>query len=181
MSNSMDFRELLEKSGLAGLLLFASYCVFTAADIAMDWDEASMIHKGVEVAILGLSVVITYLFFKTYLRQTEESKELAQNLELQKKSHEAEKKAWATEIQKWKQGISESIDRQFEKWQLSKAEKEVALLILKGLSIREISEIRKTAEKTARAQTLAIYQKSQLGGRAEFAAFFLEDLLQPLV
>jgi len=50
---------------------------------------------------------------------------------------------------------------------------------LKGLSLKEIAEIRKTSEKTARAQCTPIYEKSGLSGRSELAAFFLEDLLVP--
>ena len=47
------------------------------------------------------------------------------------------------------------------------------------LSLKEIAEIRKTTEKTARAQSVAVYAKAGLGGRSELAAFFLEDLLLP--
>nr|HMN69592.1 helix-turn-helix transcriptional regulator [Bdellovibrionales bacterium] len=69
--------------------------------------------------------------------------------------------------------------RQLTSWKLTISEKEVAFLLLKGLSLKEIAEIRKTSEKTARAQSTAIYEKSGLSGRSELAAFFLEDLLGP--
>jgi DNA-binding CsgD family transcriptional regulator len=62
---------------------------------------------------------------------------------------------------------------------LTVSEKEVAFLLLKGLSLKEIAAIRETSEKTARAQSTAIYEKSGLAGRSELAAFFLEDLLAP--
>ena len=52
-------------------------------------------------------------------------------------------------------------------------------LLLKGLSLKEIADIRHTTEKTARAQSGSIYAKSGLSGRSELAAFFLEDLLVP--
>ena len=55
----------------------------------------------------------------------------------------------------------------------------MALLLLKGLSLKEISLVRGVSEKTARAQSFAVYAKSGLGGRAELSAFFLEDLLAP--
>jgi len=48
------------------------------------------------------------------------------------------------------------------------------------MSLKEIAEIRNTAEKTARVQSMAVYSKSGLGGRSELSAFFLEDLLVPL-
>ncbi|MEY3046615.1 MAG: hypothetical protein RL242_3457, partial [Pseudomonadota bacterium] len=53
------------------------------------------------------------------------------------------------------------------------------LLLLKGLSFKEIAELRQTSERTVRQQAGEVYRKSGLGGRNELAAFFLEDLLLP--
>lgn len=55
-----------------------------------------------------------------------------------------------------------------------------ALLLLKGLSLKEIAAIRSTAERTIRAQAQALYAKGGLTGRAALSAFFLEDLLAPI-
>ncbi|MCZ7679332.1 MAG: hypothetical protein M5U28_11460 [Sandaracinaceae bacterium] len=55
----------------------------------------------------------------------------------------------------------------------------MCLLLLKGLSLKEIAAARDTGERTAREQARAVYRKSGLSGRAELAAFFLEDLLAP--
>ncbi len=74
----------------------------------------------------------------------------------------------------------EAINRQFTRWALSPAEREVGLLLLKGLSHREIAQVRSTTETTIRQQALALYRKSGLGSRAELSAFFLEDLLLPV-
>jgi DNA-binding NarL/FixJ family response regulator len=76
-------------------------------------------------------------------------------------------------------GLGEAIDRQFSRWQLSPAEREVGLLLLKGLSHKEVAAARSTSETTIRQQALAIYRKSGLHNRAELSAFFLEDLLLP--
>ena len=76
-------------------------------------------------------------------------------------------------------GVGEQIDRQFEEWDLTAAEQEVALLMLKGLRHKEIASVRDTSERTVRQQALAIYKKAGLDGRTDLAAFFLEDLLQP--
>jgi DNA-binding CsgD family transcriptional regulator len=90
-----------------------------------------------------------------------------------------EAEAWRAESRKYLDGLSKAIDQQLSKWKLSTAEKEVAFLLLKGLSLKEIAEIRNTTEKTARVQSMAIYSKSGLAGRSELSAFFLEDLLLP--
>ena len=39
--------------------------------------------------------------------------------------------------------------------------------------------MRETSERTVRQQSLAVYRKAGLTGRAELSAFFLEDLLAP--
>ena len=66
---------------------------------------------------------------------------------------------------------------QFTEWELSPSESEVALLLIKGLSMKEISEARQVKEKTVRQQATGIYVKSQCAGRHELAAYFIEDLM----
>lgn len=56
----------------------------------------------------------------------------------------------------------------------------MALLLLKGLSLKEIATIRAVAERTVREQARSIYSKAGLTGRAALSAFFLEDLLAPI-
>ena len=75
------------------------------------------------------------------------------------------------------QAIRNSIDQQFSDWHLSHGEKDVALLLVKGLSMKEIAGLRQTQEKTVRQQASSIYRKSGLSGRQELSAFFLEDIL----
>lgn len=90
-----------------------------------------------------------------------------------------EAEIWKAESRKYLDGLSKAIDQQLTKWKLTAAEKEVAFLLLKGMSLKEIADIRNTVEKTARVQSMAIYSKSGLAGRSELSAFFLEDLLVP--
>ena len=53
------------------------------------------------------------------------------------------------------------------------------MLLLKGLSHKDIAEIRSVTEATARQQARAVYRKGGLSGRHDLAAFFLEDLMLP--
>jgi len=69
------------------------------------------------------------------------------------------------------------IHSQFEQWSLTPSEQEVAMLLLKGLSFKEISGVRSTKEKTVRQQASVIYSKANVEGRHEFAAWFLEDFM----
>lgn len=74
------------------------------------------------------------------------------------------------------------IDHQFTKWGLSAAERDVALLAIKGLSVAEMAEIRQTREGTVKAQCAAVYRKAGVSGRLQLISLFIEDLLvEPLI
>jgi DNA-binding CsgD family transcriptional regulator len=98
----------------------------------------------------------------------------------------AEARRWSEDAQRWNRdaqellaGLGAAIDRQFDRWGLTPAEREVALMQLKGLRHKEIAQLRHTSERTVRQQALVVYRKSGLNGRYDLAAFFLEDLLLP--
>lgn len=108
--------------------------------------------------------------------------ELRRRLDVQARDFSAfrqQVEAWRAESRNHVEGLSRAIARQLDQWQLSDAEKEVAFLLLKGLSLKDIAAARRTTEKTARVQSSAVYAKSGLAGRSELSAFFLEDLLPP--
>jgi DNA-binding NarL/FixJ family response regulator len=67
--------------------------------------------------------------------------------------------------------------KQFAQWRLSPSESEIALLLIKGLSMKEIAEARQVKEKTIRQQATSVYAKSGYAGRHELAAHFIEDLM----
>lgn len=67
------------------------------------------------------------------------------------------------------------IKEQFDEWGLTEGEQQVAMFLLKGLSLKEISAVRETKEATVRQQASSVYAKSTLVGRHEFSAWFLED------
>ena len=92
----------------------------------------------------------------------------------------AERDAWRSRAEKLLRGLGEEIDRQLRAWGLTPAERETALLLLKGCGHKEIAEIQQKSERTVRQHAVAVYRKSGLSGRAALAAFFLEALLLPV-
>ena len=174
-------RTKLENRVLLAVLLFVG--VFTIADILSDVGEgAGFFHLFGEASVALASFAGAFLLWRRTqgLRSEIEQQSItaaAADLERQEALIEASR--WKNEAQSAIQGLSGAIDTQLSRWHLTGAEKEVALLILKGLSLKEIAEIRSVSEKTVRAQSFAIYSKSGLSGRAELSAFFLEDLLLP--
>jgi len=53
----------------------------------------------------------------------------------------------------------------------------IGLMAIKGLDLAEIAAVRGAAQGTVRAQLTRIYAKAGVSGRAQFAAYFVEDLL----
>jgi DNA-binding CsgD family transcriptional regulator len=91
----------------------------------------------------------------------------------------ADAEGWARNARSLIAGLAGAIDEQLERWRLSGAETEIALLLLKGLEHKEIAALRGVSETTVRQQARSLYRKAGLAGRHELAAFFLEDLLGP--
>jgi DNA-binding NarL/FixJ family response regulator len=83
------------------------------------------------------------------------------------------------ELASLKSELAEKVSAQLKIWSVSKAESEVAWLIIKGFSFSEIATIRKVTEKTVRRQATNIYKKSNTTNRAEFTAEFLSELVLP--
>lgn len=71
------------------------------------------------------------------------------------------------------------MQKQFDAWCLTASEQDVVIGLLKGLSFREIAELRETREKTVRQQASSVYRKAGVASRNELAAWFFEDLLEP--
>ena len=163
-----------ERIVISASLVFIA--VLTFIDIFNDYlDGVALWHISVET-IVGLTALAgVYYLIKSHFtmqRTLEKEKQFSNELNI-----EAQK--WKRVSKAYVDGLSVEINKQLDKWGLTNAEKRVAFLLLKGLSIKEIADLRKTSEKTVRTQANSIYFKSGLPGRSALSAFFLEDLLPP--
>lgn len=169
---------------LAGLLIgFAAVAILALVDVLSDLREGtSPWHVAIEVAVVALGLAGAAVVGRQLVlavRGARAARAEADALARRLAVTEAEASRWRAEAGDLLKGLGSALDRQFERWQLSPAEKEVALLLLKGLSHKEIADVRHVAEATARQQARAVYRKAGLSGRNDLAAFFLEDLLLP--
>lgn len=165
MSN--DVRN--NRSTIAATGLFGVVVVLIGWDLYVDYGEGvSPWHLVFESLIFLVALSGMVLMWKQLDRT---------RTDLVEARVEAEQ--WKKESSELIQGLGVAIERQFERWQLTKAEAEVGVFLLKGLSHKEIAEIRETSERTVREQSRALYRKSSLAGRSSLSAFFLEDLLLP--
>ncbi len=158
-----------------------SWAVFFAiiailGDVLSDYfGWVNLAHLLLEaVAIILLTALLIYL-----LRLLIEFR--SETVSWQKRADNAELDAnkWKHEIEENLKGLSDAIEQQFNKWEFTKAEKEIGRLMLKGMIFKEIAHVRCTSERPVRHQALGIYIKSGMHGRSEFSAYFLEDLLFP--
>lgn len=144
----------------AGFLIGVALLV--CADLVADaGSDTSLLHLGLEGAATVVALVGGAWFLRRLLHERAEAQRL---------------RARAEELLA---SVGTSIERRLEAWALTPAEREVTLLLLKGLSFKEIGTVRDTSPRTARDQARAVYKKAGVAGRAELAAWFLEDLLPP--
>jgi len=123
-----------------------------------------------------LTSVGVILLVGTVRRQRDDTLQVLHDLDLAR----TQGQRWRSEARSLLDGLGTAMERQFGLWNLTEAEREVALLLLKGLSLKEIATVRVVSERTVREQARSVYLKAGLTGRAALSAFFLEDLLSPM-
>lgn len=165
------------------VVLFILIAVLMSTDLTIEY------RRGVPLALQTFELLIFVsalagIAFHWWQMMSERRRSGQLGRELAEARAEAHR--WSEDARRWNQeaqdvlhGLGAAIDRQFDRWGLTPAEREVAILQLKGLRHRDIAEMRNTSERTVRQQALAVYRKSGLNGRSDLAAFFLEDLLLP--
>lgn len=137
--------------------------------------EVLGLHGAIDLALVAVAAGSAIWLARGWLEAERSLKGVQASLE----SHRAERDAWRERAQVSLRGLGEAIDRQFSAWGLTPAEKETALFLLKGFSHKEVAALSGKSERTVRQHSVAVYRKSGLGGRAELAAFFFEDMLLP--
>jgi DNA-binding CsgD family transcriptional regulator len=173
--------ELSRKERVGVSLFSVGLAIFLTVDVIGDWSNGASLAHIIGEGLLSIVACLAAVWVNRKLFRMRAQLNSAE-IELMKSSgladsFQADAMKWKAESLKFSSGLSQAIDAQMERWNLSSAEKQVALLLLKGLSLKEIADLRSVSEGTIRQQTVAVYEKSKTGGRAELSAFFLEDLL----
>jgi DNA-binding CsgD family transcriptional regulator len=178
MSGPLDTEPFQIAGGRTSIAVFALIALLMATDLTIEY------RRGVSLALQTFELLIFMSALggiALHWWQMAAARRHSAHLDRELAETRAEARRWSQGAQDALQGLGAAIDRQFDKWGLTPAEREVALLQLKGLRHKAIAELRKTSERTVRQQALAVYRKSGLNGRTDLAAFFLEDLLLPSV
>ena len=141
-----------------------------------DSTALDLLLELVNILPIVLTSVGVVLLFRVTQQQRDDHLQVIRDLELAR----AQGQRWRAEARSHLDGLGAAIETQFSRWNLTEAEREVALLLLKGLSHKEVAQVRGVSERTVREQSRSIYAKAGLSGRTALSAFFLEDLLAPI-
>lgn len=160
------------------LYLFVFIALYACFDLIFDYNEA----EGLEHVIVdGIGTAITLagvlVLARDRMRTDQEIRKLRESL------GEAERTLAQRDAAAHQAGLQlrHAISAQFDQWSLTSSEREVAYLLIKGLSLEEIAGVRDSKPKTVRQHAANVYAKAGLRGRHELAAYFLEDMLVPEV
>jgi DNA-binding NarL/FixJ family response regulator len=165
-------KKVIILSGLAMALFFS----LVALEAIENWPDVAiedLLFDVIEIGLLAGAVVATaYFSFEMKEMRHEHSTLLGDFVRAR-----ADGDRWRETARAHIEGLQNAIGEQFEGWRLTPSESDIAMLMLKGLSHKEIARLRNSSEATVRQQATAIYGKSGLTSRAELSAFFFEDLL----
>ncbi|MEO1537727.1 MAG: helix-turn-helix transcriptional regulator [Pseudomonadota bacterium] len=121
----------------------------------IDWTYHELIELG---AALGL--LLGSVFGALALRAARQ------------RSHAAEEA-----LKRAQSAFKDVLELRFAGWDLTPAERDVALFAIKGFSLQDIADLRGVSEGTVKAQTNAIYRKASVSGRAQLLSLFIDELV----
>ena len=157
------------------VFILAIVVIGNLGDVFYDYREgASVAHVLMELSIAIVSFALIAGLIVGIWRQSRSNTRLKAELA---SASEANEQALPPALATARHELGLVLKQQFKDWSLTQTEREVAMLLLKGLSFKEIASVRNTMEKTVRQQASAIYRKSNVSGRHAFSAWFIEDLL----
>ncbi len=146
------------------------------ADLVMDDPDSWLsFHVVFEVLMIAGALLMVTTLWLGWWRAAHEAAALQERLG----EKTDERNRWRATSSEALEEFGRAIDAQFDAWNLTPAESEVALMLLKGYGHKQIAALTNRSERTVRQHAGVVYEKAGLGGRAELAAFFLQDLMLP--
>lgn len=166
-SSSSGFQEVNLKLPIIGVLVYCVSLIAFTIDFlsqvtgwkllaALPW----VMHEIFTLMTLVGLCVGMYFIIRSYRLAENNTRYLAKQLDAAKGAFQS------------------GIDGYFEQWELSEAEKDIALFTIKGMTISEIAEIRQTKQSTIKTQSSAIYKKAGVSSRSQLVSLLIEELLK---
>ena len=154
--------------------LFAIFALFVLYDIYHLITPKTVSAPSINIEIIEVFILLLggAAFISLWNLTKKEERSLIQFEKMR-----IDRDQWKEKSSKKITDFQDYIMTHFDDWKLTASEKEVGLYLLKGLSFKDIAQIRQVSERTIRNQSMSIYAKSGLAGKHELASYFLEDLL----
>jgi len=173
---ALETRDPDHRYRIALTVLLVAIAAWGIVDLILDAPTTLFsVHVVVEVTFVLLTLAALATLWLGWMRTRVDLRDALARAE----AGEGERDEWRARAQQLLRGLGVEIDGQFERWGLTPAEREIGLLLLKGMGHKEIAAVLERSERTIRQHAVAVYRKSGLAGRAALSAFFLEDLLLP--
>lgn len=164
-----DHRAMSQSKIFLGLVVLLSCMAFFGFDVVLDIVEhrvkgttyavGELVHLIFEMlAVLGLGYAVTML--RAYLRLLR-----------------AEAEHIRETINMLRGNFDEVLLTKFDDWGLTTAERDVTLLIIRGLSVADIAAARNTAQGTIKAQSTSIFRKIGVGSKTELMSLIIDEFL----
>ena len=165
----LDLRPTRRKVVFLGMALLLACMAFFGFDVMADivdrvkggtsYATGELVHLIFEMcAVIGLGYAAMTL--RAYLRLLQ--------------AHAARSRET---IQMLRGNFDEVLRDKFEAWGLTTAERDVTLLIIRGLSVAEIAAARNTAQGTIKAQSTSIFRKIGVGSKVELMSTIIDEFL----
>lgn len=159
-------------------LMFLGLLVLLVLDIHADYTYGIPFQHMILEIFLFFGCLVGFSYFsdlalKRYKQQGQKLITLTRDLE----SKNGQIQSLNNKVKSYREEFRADIESCFKNWGFTKAEADVANLLLKGLSIKEISEVRSSNEQTVRSQCSSVYKKSKMENRSQLSSYFLDDLV----
>ena len=164
-----DHRPIRKGAVFLGMALLLACMAFFSFDVVADivehvlgnvpYNARELFHLIFEMlAVVGLGYAL--LTLRVYLRLIQSEAE---------RSRET--------IHMLRGNFDEVLRDKFEDWGLTTAERDVTLLIIRGLSVADIAAARNTAPGTIKAQSTSIFRKIGVGSKTELMSTIIDEFL----
>lgn len=151
--------------GLLILMTAQVFCaVFFVGDVISDFREIAtepMSHAHLYIeALATVSLVMAIVFEGNVLLRM-----------LRRQAH------LEASLNNARAAVQDIMDDQFEKWELTPSEQDIATFLVKGFSTAEIADLRGSAEGTVKTHLNSIYRKSGSRNRTEVLSLLLDCIM----
>ena len=149
------------------LIIVEAFCaVIFTSDVVFDVLHADKFDWHIVVEALASISLLVAIFFQVQFL-----------IEVLRRKQSLERTA-----QMANRAVHDIIEKNFDSWALTASERDIAGLLVKGLSIAEIAKVRNSAEGTIKSHLNAIYRKSGTRSRADVMSQIMDSMIdRPLV